>query len=330
LLIIACGTPERFPRPQNTKIVFLSNREAPIRQFDIFMMNSDGTDQKNMTGGMTGIRSISAPRISPDGKEILFVAFEGDKKFLRKIDVSTRQVNPLTEVKIDVPDAEFSLDGQKIIYVDQVANHHQIFVMNRDGTQRKNISNNELDERDPSFSPDGRTIVYASRKNRTYSIWRMNVDGSNKERLTHESGNDRDPVFAPDGEMIAFSSQQGNNVEICTTNRNGSERVAIFRSNAQESEPQYAPDGSKILFLSNVRGMRYRDVLMYDFKKEKTTNLTLQMDFLNQNPCFTRDGEDVVFESVQFGNSDIYSIKLNDLKITRLTDNPKWDCAPDL
>lgn len=330
LIIISCGTGERISRSKNKKIVFLSNREAPIRQFDIFIMNIDGTEQKNITSGMPGIRSISSPRISPDGGEILFLAFEGDKRYLRKIIVNTRQVITLNEVMADIPDAQFSPDGQKIIFVDQIDQRFQIFMMNSDGTQRQNLSQNLLDERDPAFAPDGKSIVYASRKDQAYSIWRMSTDGSDKVLLTENPGNDRDPAFAPDGKKIVFSSQRGVNMDICTVNRDGSQPAIIFQSDAHETKPQYSPDGTKILFLSNLRGMRYLDILVYDVNKKTTTNLTRSFDFINQNPCFTGDSENMVFESIQFGNADIYRLNLIDQKMLRLTDNPKWDFAPDL
>ena len=56
------------------KIFFLSNRDAPKREFDVFSMNPDGSEQRNLTGLIPGIRTFSQPTVSFDGKMILFVS----------------------------------------------------------------------------------------------------------------------------------------------------------------------------------------------------------------------------------------------------------------
>lgn len=54
------------------------------------------------------------------------------------------------------------------------------------------------------------------------------------------------------------------------------------------------------------------------------------MDYINQHASFTADGEKVVFESVEFGNSDIYAVDITGENLINLTNHTKWDCSAAL
>jgi len=312
------------------KIVFLSNREAPKRQFDIFSMNFDGSGQLNLTQNVDGIRSISNPRISPDGKEIVFIVFETGRKLLQKMNIDGSNQKTLTEIKIDVPDPRFSPDGTRIIYVDKIQQHRQIFIMDRDGGNRTNISNRQNDEFEARFAPDGSRIVYVTKHSSKHSICVMNIDGSNKTELTEKTTDDRYPQFSPDGSKIVFSSSRDGDYDIYLMKKSGRSIKKIFDSPSSETEPLFSPDGRNIIFISNRRGKKYRDVFLYNFKKRKTISLTRQMDYINIHASFAADGGKVIFESVKFGNSDIYAVDITGENMINLTNHPKWDSAAAL
>jgi Tol biopolymer transport system component len=297
------------------KIVFLSNREAPKRQFDIFSMNFDGAGQLNLTQNVDGVRSISNPLVSPDGKEIVFIVFEAGRRLLQKMNIDGSNQKTLTEIKIDVPDPRFSPDGARIIYVDKKQQHRQIFIMDRDGANRKNISNSQNDEFEARFAPDGSRIVYVTKHSNKHSIWVMNIDGQ----------------FSPNGSKIVYSSSRdGGDYDIYLMKKSGRSLRKIFESPSSETEPIFSPDGRNIIFISNWRGKKYRDVLLYNLKKRKTISLTKQLDYINKHASFTADGEKVIFESVKFNNSDIYAVDITGENMINLTNHAKWDCAAAL
>ena len=58
---------------EKNKILFLSNREAPQREFDIFSMDIDGKNQTNLTKMLTQFNKILIyPTSVPDFTESLF------------------------------------------------------------------------------------------------------------------------------------------------------------------------------------------------------------------------------------------------------------------
>lgn len=312
------------------KIVFLSNREAPRRQFDVFSMSFDGSGQFNLTKNIDGVRSISNPRISPDGKEIVFIVFEAGRRLLQKMNIDGSNLEILAEIQTDVPGPRFSPDGARIIYVDKLQQHRQIFIMDRDGMNRTNISNSQNDEFEAQFAPDGSKIVYVTKYSKKHSICLMNIDGSNKTVLTEKTTDDRHPQFSPDGSKIVFSSSRDGDYDIYIMKKSGRNIKKIYDSPSFETEPLFSPDGRNIIFISNRRGKRNRDVFLYNLKKHKTISLTKQMDYININASFTTNGEKVIFESVEFGNSDIYAVDITGENMINLTNHPKWDCSAAL
>ena len=96
-------------------------------------------------------------------------------------------------------------DG-KILCVLKTGDDSNIWLMNRDGTERKQLTADSAVKRLPQMSPDGRHIVFDSLHGESTNIWRMDADGSNQKRLTRGAVGDRGPRFTPDGQWVIFWS----------------------------------------------------------------------------------------------------------------------------
>ena len=63
--------------------------------------------------------------------------------------------------------------------------HWEIYVMDNDGDNLRNLTNNPADDRDPSWSPDGKRIAFtADRNDRDWNrqIYVMDADGGNQAK----------------------------------------------------------------------------------------------------------------------------------------------------
>jgi eukaryotic-like serine/threonine-protein kinase len=104
-------------------------------------------------------------------------------------------------------------DG-RIVYGSQAGGNCDIWIMNADGTGRRQLTTGRQIHLSPNVSPDGRFVVYvtyadgnpiASPGSGPPSIWRMDLDGANPTRLTHGSGEDS-PSISPDGAWVVYTS----------------------------------------------------------------------------------------------------------------------------
>ncbi len=95
----------------------------------------------------------------------------------------------------------------KIVYTSLANGSQSIWVMNANGSQRRQITNNGNDmDIFPSVSSDGSYIVFASTRSGPSRLWRVEMDGDNLTELT-KGKIDMKPNCSPDGKWIVYSSE---------------------------------------------------------------------------------------------------------------------------
>ena len=176
--------------PKGDKIVFTSLRNGDP---EIYTMNLDGSEQTRLTfeKGYDG-----GPFFSSDGSKIVF-----------------RASRPKT-------------DEQMIDYNDLVENGYvrptalEIFVMDADGKNMKQITNFGKASFAPFFHPSGKKIIFSSNYEgdnpRDFNLFMINIDGTGLERITFNPTFDGFPMFSPDGKYFVFGSNRFNKKETDT------------------------------------------------------------------------------------------------------------------
>jgi Tol biopolymer transport system component len=164
------------------RIVFTSVRDGDM---EIYSMNADGSDVKRLTHreGPDG-----GPFYSPDGKQIVF------------------RGRALTA------GAEFD-DYRKLLKQGLWRpTSLEIYVMNEDGSNVRQVTNLKAASFAPYFTPDGKQIIFASNANdpakRNFEIYLINVDGTGLEQVTFNPTFDGFPMFSPDGKTLVFASNR--------------------------------------------------------------------------------------------------------------------------
>ncbi len=250
---------DTFPTlsPDGKKIVFDSNRRTAgtvcggsLNIGDLFLMETDGTEQTFLTRG-------DSASWSPNGK---LIAFHASASYYASGGLETGC--PI----LPFPAAATSDSDIFVVNVDDLLS----------GVEKPtNItkSPNKIDD-DADWSPDGKQIVLTNRdandpdQNNPLSaeIYVLNVDENGMplvdetgvplppERLTFNAEEERGPAWSPDGTRIAFSCRRGPLVrglpsfEICVMDADGSNLVQLTNNNVQDLTVTWSPDGQQIVF----------------------------------------------------------------------------------
>ena len=202
---------------------------AVYPSYDIFAADPDGSNVKRLTDtpGYDAEATTSA-----DGKRIVFTSVRDGDLDIYTMDADGRNVRRLTaELGYD-GGPFFSRDGRQIVYrayhprtPEQIARYKQklaenviepntfeIWVMNADGTNKRQVTRLGVASFAPYFFPDGRRVIFASNLNdprgRNFDLFTINVDGTGLERVTHNESFDGFPMFSPDGRRLVFASNR--------------------------------------------------------------------------------------------------------------------------
>jgi Tol biopolymer transport system component len=168
--------------PDGKRVVFTSVRDGDL---DLYSMNLDGTDVRRLTSepGYDG-----GAFYSPDSKMIVYRAS-------RPADGAA-----LARYK--------ELLGKGLIEPRAL----EIWVMNADGSGKRQVTSNGAANFAPFFTPDGKRIIFSSNvadpKGRNFDLYLVGVDGSGLERVTFNETFDGFPMFSPDGKKLVFASNR--------------------------------------------------------------------------------------------------------------------------
>jgi len=93
--------------------------------------------------------------------------------------------------------------GDQIVFEAGRSGRTQLFIINRDGTGRRQITTGANPSTQPAVSPDGRRVLFVSLRGGNYNIYQMNLDGTGEQRLTTGRVEDS-PAFAADGKSFYY------------------------------------------------------------------------------------------------------------------------------
>ena len=161
--------------------------------------------------------------VAPDGA---MIAYDGDRGGGRRIYFLGTAANQQFRYEIIGEQADWSPDGQKIVYRSGRNNQVGIWISNRDDSGHTRITPEGSDSF-PAWSPDGQTIAFSRDAGGNVDIYSVNVDGSNLKRLTDTPGHDTLPAFAPNGDII-FRSARSGTWEIWKMKGDGSDQNRII------------------------------------------------------------------------------------------------------
>ena len=178
---------------------------------------------------------------SPDGNRLAVFAKREAGRSLVLIDVIKGGVDRIIDLEIEQPIAPaWRPDGRKIAFSGNKNGRFDIYELDLETLETKNLTDDPIYVGAPTYSPDGKWLVYTAVVGEHGKLFRLSTeDPSRRYQVTTGDYTDMDAIFDPDGNWIYF-----------TSDRTGSDN--IFGMNLQTGEVRQYTDAVTGCFMPTV------------------------------------------------------------------------------
>ena len=298
---------------------------------------------------------VQAPAWSPDGRTIVFVSWRDGNGEVYAMDANGSGPRNLTQNPANDVRPAWSPDGRSIAFVSSRSpssrckpgpgrcwrdydRQSEIYVMNADGSRKRNLTRDRASDDLPTWSPDGRRIAFLHGRGRGRGqLYVVNADGSGLRNLGRIAGPAlfaSQLVWSPDGRTIYFGRY------LVSTDGSGARKLPYIPLIAV-----WSPDGRQIAFVNNVStglpgpgaagSKDDSEIYVMNADGSGTRRLTHNVGY-DGEPAWSPDGRKIAFQSkrravrgvVGGSNGEIYVMNADGSGKRNLTRNPAQDGSP--
>lgn len=200
----------------------------------------------------------------------------------------------------------------------------EIFVMDWDGGNAKQITHHHHISISPAWSFDGRTIAYSTfgfhpaEKTRNLDVFTYDLSTGKRFAISYRRGINSGAFFMPDNKHLVLTISQTGASEIYRSTLDGRslERLTNSKTGEINVEPAVSPDGKKIAYSSDKSG--YAMVYIMDADGKNSRRLTFAGKF-NSSPAWSPDGKRIAFAGYDKDHFDIFVVNVDGTNMIRLT-----------
>ena len=211
-------------------------------QYEIYETSIDGTQPINLSKTL-GYDAEGA--YSPDGKQIVFASNRSAYQHtLSQTDAERLKIDP--------------------------AYFMELYIMNRDGSNVRQLTHVKGYDGGPFFSPDGQRIVFRrfNEAGDKAEIYTMKLDGSDQRQITHLGVMSWAPFYHPSGEYLIFATNKHGfgNFELYIVDTDGQqEPVRVTYTEGFDGLPAFSPDGNQLAWTSSRTSDKKSQLFLSDW-----------------------------------------------------------------
>jgi Tol biopolymer transport system component len=188
----------------------------------------------------------------------------------------------------------------QIAYASDLSGLPQIWLMNADGTGKRQITEMPEGACQPAWSPDGDRLAFISPCGSNQEIYPgariflINADGTGLTGLPYTPGGDFDPAWSPDGGQIAFTSiRDFNRAQVYVYDFESGEIRSLSANTVRDNQPAWSPNGDQIAFITTRRGPY--QIWIMDSEGGEPILLSRSGSLKNSHPVWSPDGKAILY-----------------------------------
>jgi TolB protein len=227
-------------------------------------------------------------------------------------------------------DIVFAITGKKGIFLTKIAfscdktGKKEIYTMNYDGSEVRQITKLRSIAMGAAWSPDGKKLAFSvfnrhSDNTKNIDLFDYNFNTGAMRLLSNRKGINSGASYHPNGKQLALTLSYAGNPDVYLLNIDSRSTTQLSRSVGFDVDPNFSPDGSKVAFVSSRAGkpMVYT---MSTSNPSDVKRITYAGQY-NATPNWSPDGKKIVFAGWIDAHFDIFTVTADGTKIERFTKN---------
>jgi len=144
--------------------------------------------------------------------------------------------------------------GSRIVYVSKVGRFKELFEMDLDGSNLRQLTRERGLAISPSFHPNGNSVIYTSYRTRKPDLWLLPLTGGSLRQITNREGLEIGAKYLRDGSGIISSASFDGISNIVVFDESGRIIRKVTSGGFIDVSPSASPDGARFVFVSNRAG----------------------------------------------------------------------------
>jgi Tol biopolymer transport system component len=234
--------------PDGSKVAF---RVWTNGNYQLYVVNADGTDPTNITGAM-GVVHFAW---SPDGKMLaLTTSQKGNDYDVFIVNADGTSLRPVVESPLAEYGPQWSPDGTRIAFErwplrDGDPGTPDLFVLDVVSGEINPLVTSPGWDTSVAWSPDGDRLAFVRGDDRDEEIYVVNADGTGERQLTDIAGGGAErPAWSPDGTKLTFVAHDQEQWDVWVANDDGSGATRLTPTERYDGPAVWSPDGSFLAF----------------------------------------------------------------------------------
>lgn len=191
----------------------------------------------------------------------------------------------------------------------------EIWSVNRDGSEQRQLTNTRFAEEDVRISRDQKTIYFSTDESGSRQVWGMNTDGTNRKQLTRSVSGYPLTVTADGGHIFFGGTLNGHLYKVSADA--GEESVVWDK---RLISPVVSPDGTRVAHFFND-GL-VRKVAVVDLNTKQNTKVIEPPpgSRVTRHLAWSADGALIYFHAIADGHNSLWRQTLNDAPPQKVAD----------
>ncbi|MBI5673659.1 MAG: Tol-Pal system beta propeller repeat protein TolB [Nitrospirae bacterium] len=217
----------------------------------------------------------------------------GGKRYVGSTSVARLMAHRFADELVFRYTGEPGIARTKIAYVSELGTARELFVMDYDGYDPRQLTADGFLNLMPRWSPDRRFLVFTTYRNRnTQDIDMIELATGKRWTLVAQGGLNITPVFSPDGNSLAYSSSHEGNAELYRLDTKTKAVQRLTTHAAGDLSPSWSPSGRELVFTSDRSGGP--QIFLMSADGSNVRRLTFEGDY-NAAPAWSPRGNWIAY-----------------------------------